>query len=124
MNEYVKILVIAVGLAVLDLPWLWINSKRVADFVNDIQGGRSMNLRLWAGIPVYIALGYMVTQQTSAPRAFLAGLCTYAVYDFTQLFVLDRYPIEFAFADTLWGGLLMALAWWIAHRVGLVASDK
>ena len=124
MNEYVKILVIAVGLAVLDLPWLWINSKRVADFVNDIQGGRSMNLRLWAGIPVYIALGYMVTQQTSAPRAFLAGLCTYAVYDFTQVFVLDRYPIEFAFADTVWGGLLMALAWWIAHRVGLVASDK
>jgi uncharacterized membrane protein len=124
MNEYVKILVIAIGLAVLDLPWLWINSKRVADFVNDIQGGRSMNLRLWAGIPVYIALGYMVTQQTSAPRAFLIGLCTYAVYDFTQVFVLDRYPIEFAFADTLWGGLLMALAWWIAHRVGLVASDK
>ena len=124
MNEYVKILVIAVGLAVLDLPWLWINSKRVADFVNDIQGGRSMNLRLWAGIPVYIALGYMVTQQTSAPRAFLAGLCTYAVYDFTQVFVLDRYPLEFAFADTVWGGLLMALAWWIAHRVGLVASDK
>jgi len=124
MNEYVKILVIAIGLAVLDLPWLWINSKRVADFVNDIQGGRSMNLRLWAGIPVYLALGYMVTQQTSAPRAFLIGLCTYAVYDFTQVFVLDRYPIEFAFADTLWGGLLMALAWWIAHRVGLVASDK
>jgi uncharacterized membrane protein len=124
MNEYLKILVIAIGLAVLDLPWLWINSKRVADFVSDIQGGRSMNLRLWAGIPVYLALGYMVTQQTSAPRAFLAGLCTYAVYDFTQVFVLDRYPIEFAFADTVWGGLLMALAWWIAHRVGLVASDK
>lgn len=124
MNEYMKILVIALGLAVLDLPWLWINSKRVADFVSDIQGGRSLNPRLWAGIPVYIALGYMVTQQTSAPRAFLVGLCTYAVYDFTQLFVLDRYPLEFAVADTLWGGLLMALAWWIAHRIGLVASDK
>ena len=124
MNEYVKILVIAIGLAVLDLPWLWINSKRVAEFVSDIQGGRSMNLRYWAGIPVYLALGYMVTQQTSAPRAFLAGLCTYAVYDFTQVFVLDRYPLAFAFADTVWGGLLMALAWWIAHRVGLVASDK
>jgi uncharacterized membrane protein len=124
MNEYVKILVIAVGLVVLDAPWLWINSKRVADFVSDIQGGRSLNPRLWAGIPVYLALGYMVTQQTSAPRAFLVGLCTYAVYDFTQVVALDRYPIEFAFADTLWGGLLMALAWWIAHRVGLVASDK
>lgn len=124
MNEYVKILVIAVGLVVLDAPWLWLNSKRVADFISDIQGGRSMNTRLWAGIPVYLALGYMVTQQTSAPRAFLVGLCTYAVYDFTQVFALDRYPVEFAVADSLWGGVLMALAWWIAHRIGLVASDK
>ena len=124
MNEYVKVLVLAFLIAVLDLPWLWFNSKRVSDIISEIQGGRSLNPRLWAGIPVYLAMGYIVTQQTSAPRAFLIGLCTYAVYDFTQVFALDRYPIEFAVADTIWGGLLTALTWWIAHRVGIVAEVK
>lgn len=124
MNELVKILVIAVGMAVLDLPWLYFQSGWVQDIMREIQAGRSMNIRPWAGIPVYLALGYLLTQQISAPRAFLAGLCTYAVYDFTQLFTFDHYPVTFAVVDSLWGGLLMALSWWISHRVGLVAADK
>lgn len=111
-------------MVLLDAPWLYLQSAWVQDFISEIQGGRSMNLRLWAGIPVYLALGYLVTQQTSAPRAFLAGLCTYAVYDFTQLFTLDRYPLTFAILDSLWGGFLMALTWWISYKAGLVAADK
>ena len=124
MNIVAKILVIAIGMAILDLPWLYIQGPWVQDFVRDIQAGRSMNVRMWAGIPVYLALAYLVTQQISAPRAFLTGLCVYAVYDFTQLFVFDQYPVTFAILDSLWGGLLMALAWWISHRAGLVAADK
>ena len=92
MNEYLTIVVLALMMLVLDAPWLYLQSGWVQDFINDIQGGRSMQVRLWAGIPVYIALGYLVTQAKSAPRAFLLGLCTYAVYDFTQLFTLDKYP--------------------------------
>jgi uncharacterized membrane protein len=122
MNELLKILVIAVGMAILDLPWLLLQGQWVQEFVREIQGGRSMNVRLWAGIPVYLALGYLVTQQTSAPRAALAGMAVYTVYDFTQLFVFDHYPLYFALMDTLWGGILMALSWWIANRAGLVAS--
>ena len=124
MNIVAKILVIAIGMFLLDLPWLYIQGAWVQDFVRDIQAGRSMNIRPWAGIPVYLALGYLVTQQISAPRAFLAGLCVYAVYDFTQLFTFDQYPLTFAVLDSLWGGFLMALAWWISHRAGLVAADK
>jgi uncharacterized membrane protein len=124
MNEYTKILVIAVGMLVLDAPWLWFQGAWVQEFIRDIQGGRSMNVRLWAGIPVYLALAYMVTQQTSAPRAFLIGMCTYAVYDFTQVFAFDQYPLTFAIVDTLWGGLLVSFSWWLANRVGLVATQR
>ena len=122
MNELTKVLVFAVGIAILDLPWLLSQGSWVQEIVREIQGGRSMNVRLWAGIPVYIALGYLLTQQTSAPRAALAGMAVYAVYDFTQLFVFDKYPVYFAVADTLWGGILMALSWWIANRAGLLAG--
>ena len=120
MNEFMKILIIAVGIALLDAPWLFIQGSRVQEFVREIQSGRSMDVRLWAGIPVYLALAYMLTQQPSAPRAFLAGVCIYAVYDWTQVFAFDRYPLDFAIMDTLWGGLLTAFSWWLANRMGLL----
>jgi uncharacterized membrane protein len=123
MNELVKILLLAVGLVILDLPWLIIQGPWVQDIILNIQANRSMSPRLWGGIPVYLALGYLITQVHSAPRAFLAGVCTYAVYDFTQIVTFDKYPIAFAVADSLWGGVLMALTWWIGSKVGLTVSD-
>jgi len=123
MNELVKILLLAVGLVILDLPWLIIQGPWVQDIILNIQANRSMSPRLWGGIPVYLALGYLITQIHSAPRAFLAGVCTYAVYDFTQIVTFDKYPIAFAVADSLWGGVLMALTWWIGSKVGLTVSN-
>ena len=123
MNDLVKVVILGIGIAILDLPWLLFQGSRVQDIVREIQGNRSMNPRLWAGIPVYLALGYLLTQATSAPRAFLLGLCTYAVYDFTQLVTFDFYPLDFAIVDSLWGGFLMAFSWWIAQRVGLLAAE-
>jgi uncharacterized membrane protein len=124
MNEIVKICFIAVLLGILDLPWLFIQGEAVQDIVRDIQGDRSMNVRLWGAIPVYLALGYTATQVTNVPRAFLMGMTTYAVYDFTQIVTFDKYPIWFAVADTLWGGVLMALAWWILSKMNLVSPQR
>lgn len=124
MNEVVKICLIAGLLVVLDLPWLFIQGDAVQDIVRDIQGDRSMNVRLWGAIPVYLALAYTATQVTSVPRAFLMGMTTYAVYDFTQIVTFDKYPIWFAVADTLWGGVLMALAWWILSKMNLVSPQR
>ncbi len=123
MNDFMKLLSLAGLLVLVDLPWLYIQRKTVQDIVSDIQAGRSMNLRLWAGGPVYLALAYLLTQVTSAPRAFLAGLATYAVYDFTQIVTFDKYPLWFAMADSMWGGVLMALVWWIGSHFKLVSQN-
>lgn len=121
MNEVIRILALACMITVLDIPWLYIQGSWVQDIVRNIQADRSMNVRLWAGIPVYIALAYVVTQVSSAPRAFLLGMSIYAVYDFTQVVTFDKYPIGFAIVDSLWGGVLMALSWWIATQIKLIA---
>ena len=119
-QEMYKILSLAGLVVLVDIPWLYIQGPAVQDIISKIQGGRSMNVRLWAGIPVYLALGYLLTQIHSVPRAFLAGMCTYAVYDFTQLVTFDAYPIWFAVADSLWGGVLLSLVWWIGLQFKLV----
>lgn len=120
MHDIVKIVILAILLFIVDIPWLIFQKPWVTSIMEDIQEGRTMYTRAWAGLPVYIALGYLVTQAHSAPRAGLLGLCTYAVYDFTQVFTFDKYPIEFAISDTLWGGVLMAFVWWIGSKSGLV----
>ena len=120
MNEPLRLITLAVLITVLDLPWLYIQGTNVSDIVQRIQADRPMSVRLWGGIPVYLALAYAVTQVSSAPRAFLLGMSIYAVYDFTQIVAFDKYPLSFAIADSLWGGVLLALAWWIGNRYGIL----
>jgi uncharacterized membrane protein len=124
MNDLQKTLGLALLSAILDLPWLYIQGPAVKDIVRDIQADRSMNVRLWGAVPVYLALGYLVSQIHSAPRAFLAGMCTYAVYDFTQIVTFDKYPVWFAMADSLWGGLLVSLVWWVGVHLGLTTPNR
>lgn len=124
MNTILQILGLATMIVILDLPWLFIQGSWVQEIIRDIQVDRSMNVRLWGGIPVYVALAYLVTQVSSVPRAFFMGMCVYAVYDFTQVVTFDKYPIGFAVADSLWGGLLMALTYWIATQIKLLPTKQ
>ena len=124
MNDLQKVLGLALLSAILVLPWLYIQGPAVKDIVRDIQADRSMNVRLWGAVPVYLAIGYLVSQIHSAPRAFLAGMCTYAVYDFTQIVTFDKYPVWFAMADSLWGGLLVSLVWWVGVHLGLTTPNR
>ena len=124
MNDLQKVLGLALLSLILDLPWLYIQSPFVQDLIRDIQVDRSMNVRLWGAIPVYLAIGYLVSQIHSAPRAFLAGVATYAIYDFTQLLTFDKYPLWFAMADSLWGGILLAIVWWVGRHFGLTTENR
>jgi hypothetical protein len=68
MHDLQKILALSVLAIIIDLPWLYIQGPFVQDMIQDIQCGRSMNMRLWGAIPVYFAIGYLVSEIHSAPR--------------------------------------------------------
>ena len=85
--------------------------------VKKIQGGAPMTLR-WEGAPiVYIALAYLLLQTHSNMQAFLVGLSTYAVYDFTNLTIFKEFSPYMAVADTLWGGILFASSHYILNKL-------
>lgn len=79
--------------------------------------GTPVQMRLWAAIPVYIALAYLLLQQTTTLGAFTQGAAVYAVYDFTNLLVFKNYTLSFALADTLWGGVLFATAYTLLKNI-------
>ena len=106
-----KFLIAAVLLIIADIPWLTFMSSTNTSIVTDIQGGKVPYYRISAALPVYAALAYLVLQVKDKTNAFLTGLSVYAVYDFTVYFAFTNYPIWFALADTLWGGVLFSIVY-------------
>ncbi len=107
---FAEVLKNALLIAVIDAPYLFLVSGQFRPLIQKIQGGAPMQFRLWAAIPVYLALGYLLTLASSWRQAALIGAATYAVYDFTNLAAFKNYTIPFALQDTIWGGTLMAIA--------------
>ncbi len=107
---------LAVLIFLVDIPWLYAVSGWSGEMVRDIQGS-SLQMRIVPAAVVYLALGYLATLPKSILEAFGIGAATYAVYDFTNLAILKQYDPMFAIADTLWGGTLMAIVYWIRTTV-------
>jgi len=116
MHIIFKGLVAAILLIMLDIPWLLATYSRSQSMFSNIQGS-PLKMRMAAAIPVYIALSYLLLQQTSVAGAGASGLAVYAVYDFTNLAVFKNYTFEFAVADTLWGGVLFSISYYILHTI-------
>jgi len=111
---------IALLFIVCDIPWLWASSSLVQPMIKKIQGGMPLELRWGAAIPVYFALAYLVSISRSTVEAGLIGLSTYVVYDFTNLATLTNYRLEFALADSIWGGILFMIVRELSLRLGLL----
>ena len=110
-----SILVAAVLILVLDIPWLYINQAWAGSMISSIQGS-PMKIRIVPALITYVFLAYLVHIPKSMTEAFLLGVAVYGVYDATNYATLTKYSPTFAVADTLWGGLLMSAAWWIRGR--------
>jgi len=117
MKADLKTFLIAfVLIPVLDAPWLYLQSAPSRAMFEVIQGSK-VEMRLWPAIIVYIALAYLLLQQTSILGAALSGSAVYAVYDFTNLLVFKDYKLSFAIQDSLWGGALFAIAYYILSKI-------
>ena len=92
----------------VDLPWLMFTNSKVQSMIYSIQHSK-LQLRILPSLVVYIALAYLATLPKNSKDAFLLGLCTYAVYDFTNLATLKQYTLQFALMDSIWGGVLFMI---------------
>ena len=119
MTPVAHFLLTLVLLPIIDLPWLWLSSYVALPAYEKIQGGRPLHPRLAAALPVYLALAYLHSQQTSLAGAAATGAAVYAVYDFTLLTLFQDFSLWLAIADTLWGGALFALVFYIIKAAGV-----
>jgi uncharacterized membrane protein len=109
MNKFVIALFL---IPLIDAPWLYLTSPYVIPIYEKIQGG-PLKVAPLAAVAVYVALAWLLIQQTSVTGAFLNGAAIYAVYDFTNLTIFKNYSLAMAVADTVWGGCLFAISHYV-----------
>jgi uncharacterized membrane protein len=122
MLEQLKIfIVLFILVIIIDIPVISILFKpRWDKTIKDIQG-TSLNVNMVYAFITYILipLGLLIFVypkiddnkwlEQSILFGFLWGVITYGIFDFTNLGLLSKYPLDLAIIDTLWGGILCAI---------------
>lgn len=108
---------VAAVMLVLDSIWLYlVAGNAFLKVVENIQGS-VMKVRPLGAVVAYSAMILLfykfVTKQTSGFDVFLLGFLTYAIFDGTNYALFDKYDIQTAIVDALWGGLLF----WLTSRI-------
>lgn len=108
---------ILVAMAVLDAIWLFATQPIYARAVQAVQHA-PLTIRA-SGAALSYALLFLLIWQVALPLsemrksllpAALTGLCAYGIFNATNIAIFKDYSWGVAALDTLWGGVLVALA--------------
>jgi uncharacterized membrane protein len=69
---------------------------------------------------LFISFGiyyFIINQKKSVYDAFILGIITYGIYDFTTLSIFKDYDSLIALIDILWGGILFSLTTYIYYKI-------
>ena len=117
MNDLIKL---SIYLSVLDGIFIYVIRKKFNNQIELVQHA-PLKLDMFAGIMTYIILIFMVyyfiiKENKSIKDAFILGLCTYGVYEFTTKTLLKDWSYETVMLDTLWGGILFSLSTYLIKK--------
>jgi uncharacterized membrane protein len=117
----IKYLIPTFTLLILDAIYLYTTSPITGKMIQSIQGS-PIKFNILPAIICYaiIVLGlYYFIWKNHRPvkDAFLLGVFTYGVYEFTNMATLKNWIPLIAMLDTLWGGVLFALTTFIFYYI-------
>jgi uncharacterized membrane protein len=103
-------------LLVLDFAFLFMNQTMFQNQVITVQ--RVIMQPNYVGfimsyVCILALLGYFIIRpHRSVQEAFLLGLLTYGVFEFTNKAIFKKWEYMTVIIDTLWGGILFGLTTW------------
>jgi uncharacterized membrane protein len=108
MKEYLIILILdLVYLTYIGKP---IFDKTIKDITNKMPVYNIYGIIL-SYVFILLAFKYfIINKKMSSKDAFILGLVIYGVFDMTNLALFDKYNINTAIIDTLWGATLFYLS--------------
>ena len=116
-----KLLLLAIIILLLDSIYLKVIGPGFSKMVLGIQKSPLKLNMVSAGftyLSVIVQLYYFIIERNgSLLDAFLLGMTTYGIFDFTSISVLKDYSIKIGVIDMLWGGILYTITTYILKKI-------
>jgi uncharacterized membrane protein len=116
------LIIVSVIILVLDMLYLSnYGAKPFINMVEKIQNEKSI-VKLSSAAVAYALLilavhQFVLEQPSNYFRAFMLGLIIYGVFDSTNMALFNKYDIQIAIEDSLWGGILFATTLYIYNII-------
>ena len=84
-------------------------SKQIYNIQGSAIQPNMLGVILSYGFIILLLYWFIIKDSRSLTDAFILGLATYGVYEYTNLALLKNWRLETTIIDTLWGGILFLL---------------
>lgn len=115
--NYKLIFKISIIILLLDFCYINLTYTNFNKMIIDIQES-PIKINIYSAIVCYLFIIFMlyyfiIKENKSVLDAFILGCCTYGIYEFTNMSLFNKWNINIALLDTVWGGLLYGLTTYI-----------
>ena len=122
MLDIKKIIVSSIVFLSLDYIYLSSQTNYFKDLFKILQK-TPLKFRMSGAILCYIVLLFSLNffilhdKKKTIIDAFILGFVIYAVYETTNYATFTEWPIKMIIMDTLWGGVLFALTYYLTNKI-------
>ena len=113
----INIIKLSLIFSIIDAIYLFLMKDNFNKLVSNIQKS-PLKLKILPTIFCYIFLiftlyYFIINKNASILDAFLLGLGTYGIYDTTNMAIFKQWDYKTVIIDTIWGGILFSLTYFI-----------
>ena len=117
MNTIIKFLIILTLVLLIDLSYLSLVKTRMLKVVQNVQK-TPFKINWIYFILCYLVISFVIyyfviKERKSILYSFILGLCIYAICETTNMTIFSKWDQTVVFMDTLWGGILFSLVYYI-----------
>ena len=120
--DFKRTLIFAAIITLIDLPWvnrLMIPKyKKINVFDINIRSDAAILAYLCVIISYPLIISKFTTLKEQLIVAASLGFISYGIYAFTLAAIYNRYPMNLAIMETLWGTTLFTIATFLTYKVG------
>jgi uncharacterized membrane protein len=115
------LIVAIITMLLLDSIYIYLTSTMYNNLLRLIQGS-DLKIKIIPALLVYVFLlgglyYFILVPKRPIMDAFILGLVIYAVFDLTNLAILDKWSYQIVIMDSLWGASLFAMTTFITYKL-------
>jgi len=117
------IIILVIILIIVDSIWLYLIKDKYSEQILNIQK-EPLTVNLYSAAIVYFLIAYGLlyltknaTNHEKIKMAFVFGITSYGIYDFTNGALLKNWDFNIAILDTIWGGILCSSSMYLFSKL-------